>query len=242
MSKTLFFSSGDKGGVGKSVVAGVVVDWLLASGKSVALIEGDVNMPDVGMRHADAPDLAIFKLPLNRAGDEGDAIARLSNWLEKNTAEYAVVNLPANASETLDAQAEILRVVCDAADYRMAAAWSLAQSEAAADALASSFVSGLLSFVEPENRLVLIPEFFGRPESFAFLNSDKKGDWLYHEAVMPKLAPSIVWEAVAKASKPFSTLATEPDQGLNIHGRIVLNRWLSASRNALSPLFPELPR
>lgn len=39
---------GDKGGVGKSVVAGAFVDWLHARRQPVALVDGDARNPDVG--------------------------------------------------------------------------------------------------------------------------------------------------------------------------------------------------
>jgi hypothetical protein len=44
----IIISNGDKGGVGKSIVASAIIDLLYSKGIPVAVIEGDITNPDVG--------------------------------------------------------------------------------------------------------------------------------------------------------------------------------------------------
>ncbi|MBU2768362.1 protein mobD, partial [Acidithiobacillus ferrivorans] len=52
MKQTIIFSHGDKGGVGKSVVAALLVDMALQRFGKASLIEGDTTTPDVYGRYS----------------------------------------------------------------------------------------------------------------------------------------------------------------------------------------------
>lgn len=229
--KTVFFSHGDKGGVGKSAVASVAADWLLDSGVSAAILETDGGIPDVAARFKGHMKSSHFKL--GKAGTSSNAAQIISAWLEANPHDYIVINLPANASEMLDDSADVLLEVFEALGYEAKAAWSLGKSAASTEALARSMDRGLLGRLKPENRLVLYPVFQGDKSTFPAIPADSRS------AVMPVLEPAVVRDAVLKAEKPFSALKDGPD--LNVHGKIVLMRWVTAARDALRPLFPELP-
>ncbi|MGC8605913.1 MAG: hypothetical protein ACP5VS_19800, partial [Desulfomonilaceae bacterium] len=103
--KTIIFSHGDKGGVGKSVVAALLVDMALQRFGRASLIEGDAKTPDVFARYQDDPQVVKKMISLNLAGDAATAVGGLAEWLENENPDdhlVTIVNLPANAGETLD--------------------------------------------------------------------------------------------------------------------------------------------
>ncbi|MBU2806513.1 ATP-binding protein, partial [Acidithiobacillus ferridurans] len=89
----LYFSHGDKGGVGKSLLSAVLVDHLIQSGRDVGIIEGDTGA-DIALRFSDI-DLQLVNL--NRSGAQEEAVLGFSEALEALAGKDIVVNLPAGA-------------------------------------------------------------------------------------------------------------------------------------------------
>ena len=233
--KTIFFSHGDKGGVGKSFVAAVAADALLQRGHKVAIIESDGGTPDVLVRFRASAQ--VGQIAIGKAGTAENAVGAISNWLEihGSDVEVVVVNLPANASDFLDGSADILLEVSEALGFQPKIAWSLGKTDIAAYALKKSLDEGLFGRIASEDRLVLYPVFQGSQQTFPAIPDGLQ------TGIMPALAPSSVLNAVMKASnKSFAELANEngKDLGMTTHGRIVLRRWLPRAFEALSPLFP----
>lgn len=237
-TKTIYFSHGDKGGVGKSVVASVVTDWLLSRNTTLALVDGD-NNKDVASRFAGDARMESVYLNLNDPSEADAVMGRFGIWLENNTADSVVLNLPANASQTLDQQAEILRDMADALDYRLAATFSLGKGQACSDALQESLASGLLSVIDPGNRMVLYPAFDMKPEESSWYDVHRK-QYAGHEAVFPALKPRDAFTEVLNHAKPYSALLQAQPHVLHLHTRSVLARWVASARRALAPLFPAL--
>ncbi|WP_131111334.1 hypothetical protein [Sulfuricystis thermophila] len=233
--KVLYFSHGDKGGVGKSVVASVMTDWLQERGHCLAVVDGDESNNDVGRRFLDAEGIYAAALRLNDPSDAEASIARFSNWLEaRPQIDRVVINLPANASETLDGQAEILRDVAEALGFKMRVVYSVGKSVPAAQMLQKSFTSGLMSVVHPGDRMVLFPEFDARPEDTAWYGI--KDDCVAHEAVFPALRPAEAFNQVLRLEMPYSAIVRTRPPGITLHTVISLKRWLDNARKALAPI------
>ncbi|UEO00463.1 hypothetical protein A9R16_003415 [Acidiferrobacter thiooxydans] len=239
--KKIIISHGDKGGVGKSIVATVLVEVLVTGGHPVALIEGDASQPDVGMRYIGHEDrgISLGALPLSRAGAADAAVADLSYYLEKSAADRdVIINLPAGAGETLDGLAESLAAVADALGFDLYATYSLGKGEAPAKGLAKSLESGLMSVIAPHHRIVLFPAFQGTPETFAWAHSPARAQMAHgsewHEAIFPALAPTTVFNKFLNAR---GTWAKVRESGtLMVYDKIAIGRWLSDATKALEPI------
>ncbi|MBU2859044.1 hypothetical protein HF290_00980 [Acidithiobacillus ferrooxidans] len=241
MKRMIIFSHGDKGGVGKSVVAALLVDMALQRFGKASLIEGDTTTPDVYGRYSDYDMVLSAALPLNLAGDASTAIANLAGWLENsNQKDHAVtvVNLPANASETLDGLADLLIPVCEDLDYEVAACYSIGKGADAANSLKRSLEDGFLSRLDPERRMVVVPEFFGAMNSFVWFTRPDAGAYRYLQTVVPKLEPTPVADLIFKTGGAFSDMECHKPDGFGVYHTHALRRWLQASHAALAPIFP----
>ena len=238
--KRIYISHGDKGGVGKSIVAAVLTEFLLKDDTPVSLVEGDPSQPDVGIRYMDDPAVRLGALPLNRAGDAETAMADLSYWLEQEAGDQVVINLPAGASETLDQLAEPLRMVADALGYTLYCTYSLGKGDTPAAGLAKSLNSGVLRYIDPAHRLALFPAFQGKQESFAWYSHKARKDADLRESVMPALSPRAVFDKMLHARGRIRTLAQEGGEGILVYDKIAMHRWLQQSFAALAPILkPE---
>lgn len=243
MKRTIIFSHGDKGGVGKSVVAALLVDMALRRFGKASLIEGDSTTPDVWNRYANNERVHGVPLPLNLAGDASTAVAGLAEWLENgNRKDHAVtvVNLPANAGETLDGLADMLVSVCEDLDYDVAACYSIGKGADAADALQESLDAGFLSRLQPGKRMVVVPEFFGPMQSFTWFTRPEAAAFDYLRGVIPKLEPAPVADLIFKANGAFSDMEHCKPDGFGVYHTHALRRWMKTSHATLAPVFPDL--
>ena len=242
--KKITISHGDKGGVGKSIVATAIVEALVAGGHPVALIEGDASQPDVGMRYIGHEDrgISLGALPLSRAGAADAAVADLSYYLEKSATDRdVIINLPAGAGETLDSFAGSLAAVADALGFTLYATYSLGKGEAPAKGLAKSLESGLMSVINPHHRIVLFPAFQGTPETFAWAHSPARAQMAHgsewYEAIFPALAPVMVFNRFLNARGTWAEV--RESGGLMVYDKIAIGRWLTDAAAALAPVLTD---
>jgi MinD-like ATPase involved in chromosome partitioning or flagellar assembly len=95
LGKTIFFVGGGKGGVGKSIVAMAVLDWLQEQGEKVLLVEADDSNPDVWKCYKDEVETEVLNL------DEADGWIELVNICEKQSDRIVVINTPARNSAAI---------------------------------------------------------------------------------------------------------------------------------------------
>jgi hypothetical protein len=242
--KTVIFSHGDKGGVGKSVVAALLVDMALQRFGRASLSEGDAKTPDVFARYQDDPQVVKIVIPLNLAGDAATAVGGLAGWLENQNPDdhlVTIVNLPANAGETLDELVDLIIPVCTDLGYDVAACYSLGKGAEASLSLQQSLETGLLSKIDEQRRLIVIPEFSGARESFVFFNNEIAENFLYNETAIPKLEPVPTADVIFRSPGAFSTMAKRKPNGFGVFQAHTLKRWLKDCYVALDPVFPEPP-
>lgn len=237
--KTLYLSHGDKGGCGKSVLAMVIIERLLATHGSVHLIESDPTQPDMGKRYAKDPDVVTGFLSLNRAGDGENAVSKFGKWLEEKDADRVVVNLPAGASETLDDMGDMIRDLCDGLEYRLVVTYSLEKNGLAADMLVKSFKSGLMSFAEPEDRFVVFPLFKGEADTFEWFTHPGRKKFDAHEIQMPYMKNTGAWKALESTPGRVAGLVDKGNRpaGWGITDQSGVGRFYRAALEAIAPIF-----
>ncbi|MHB1950369.1 MAG: hypothetical protein ACYCQK_02705 [Acidiferrobacteraceae bacterium] len=244
LKKTLLVSHGDKGGVSKSYNSMLKTEFLLAAGIQVALVESDPTQPDVAARYAGDPDVMVGALSLNQAGDAENALSRFGEWLESTRHDHVVVNLPAGAGETLDAQGDLLRELTTALGYRLVVTYALEKNRVAAEALARSLTSGLLSHVAPENRFVVLPAYKGAPESFEWLRHPARAEFAVPEIVTPALNNRSALQKLEATPGRVSALAdrNQRPEGWMILDQSSVHRWYHQAIAAIAPVFAEIDK
>jgi hypothetical protein len=99
VDKVLWLVTGNKGGVGKSVVAKALVEWLEAGSVDVAVVDGDKRTPDVAAAFAERLRTEAFDLQeetgWSRCGDylcrldhDGHVVANLPDGITERTVRF----------------------------------------------------------------------------------------------------------------------------------------------------------
>ncbi|MDA8153610.1 MAG: hypothetical protein M0003_13050 [Acidithiobacillus sp.] len=238
MKRTLYVSHGDKGGVGKSYLSMLAVEYLLQFGP-VSLIEADPTQPDIGVRYMGLDNVAVGALPLNKAGDAENALSAFGEMLETSNADLVVVNLPAGAGETLDSMAEMIRDLSDALEYRLIVTYALEKNRVASDALIRSMAQGLLSVVDMDRRFVAYPEYKGKVESFDWYNRPERETAEIGELIVPSLGNR---SALTKLEAARGRVADLIDKNRRPDGWMIIDqssvfRWYKAGIAAIAPIF-----
>ena len=238
MERTLYISHGDKGGVGKSYLSMLSVEYLLRFGH-VSLIEADPTQPDLGVRYMGLKDVAVGALPLNKAGDAENALSAFGEMLETANADLVVVNLPAGAGETLDSTAGMIRDLADALEYRLIVTYALEKNRVASDALIKSMSRGLLSIVDTDKRFVAYPEYKGKVETFDWYNRPERKRVEIGELIVPSLGNR---SALNKLEATRGRVAGLIDKSNRPDGWMILDqssvhRWYQVGIAAIAPIF-----
>ncbi len=237
--KILFISHGGKGGVGKSYVSMAATEVMLGAGHPVSIVEADPTQPDVAKRYLGDLDVSVGTLSLNRAGDGENALSAFGEWLEGSQAEHVVVNLPAGAGETLDAQGDLLRALADELRYRLVVTYALEKNTVATEEMVESFRSGLMSHTAPGNRFIIIPAYKGDASSFEWMTHPARGEIAAAEIVFPALSNR---SALKKMEATPGRIASLIDKNHRPTGWMILDqssvfRWYGLMVQAMAPIF-----
>lgn len=241
--KTVIFSHGDKGGVGKSTIAAVMVDRIVSQTQACTVIDGDVKTPDLYNRFHQTSDIKAYRMQINYAGAASVALNELAGLVEDAPCDFVVVNCPAGAGDTLDELAGLFSESCEDLGVRMAASYALGTKEECAGSLRQSLSDGLMSFVKPENRLVIYPVFQGGKDLFPWRTDPARAGYIASrglESDFPKLDPAFVMQALEKTNGYFSDAAKRTDIGLTTYARVSVKHWLKdAFQSVEQLLFPQ---
>ncbi len=222
--KKIILIHGDKGGVGKSTLAAALVDIALRAGP-VCVVEGDIKIADVARRYAGITGVSGLAIDLARPDGSEDAIITLFDKIEAAAApEIIIVNLPAGASSTVDAQAEILSSVAREMGYEIRVAWLLGAGEDSARLAAESALCDIA-----DRKIAVYNSAFGEPSRAVWMTHPARDAWLSSgglETIMPALASRVMTEIRDRPGR-YSTLAA-PDSGLTVLSSRIIKNWLTA--------------
>lgn len=227
----IYISHGEKGGVGKSRLAMVLIDYLLKrNDRPVVLVEGDKTGQDVGERYADIIETGFINL--NRPEAMLEAFSNLGNWIEEHADKKdVVVNLPGQASDTLDKFADLLASTMEMAGQKIVVFYSLGMLDLHVNNLVDSLKNGLMSVAPLERQVIIMSEASGTVDQFAWSRSTAREAYLKaggKEGVMPKLLPATLDTRMGSMPGPYSFFL-DKDSPLSLTDRGLLFRWLKAA-------------
>jgi len=235
--KKLIISHGDKGGVGKSMFAMLATDYLLNEGLAVALVEGDVEIGDVGKRYDGVGGVITLDADLDKSGrDAENAIATLFRHIEQMGCENVIINAPANAKKALDTNAELILPVAQDLGFEVCVAWLVGLEEASAEMSAKSIICEMA-----DRKIAVINRHESEYDAdFAwFTRPEYKDAWLASGGLLgeiPELASRVASKLKEHKGRSLASLAG-PDSPLHIVDRQVIKNWLKKSwLSAVVPL------
>ncbi len=115
----IYMVSGSKGGVGKSIVAMALLDYLCQIGKECLLIETDNSNPDVYKAYEQTVQCEILNL------DKSDGWMDLVNLCDEpeNRGKVIVINGAARSSDGVDKFGEILKGILQELNRELITLW-----------------------------------------------------------------------------------------------------------------------
>ena len=226
----IYISHGEKGGLGKSRLAMALADLLLKLKREVVVVEGDKSGADVGRRFDGLVEVGYINL--NRPENMEEAFSSLGGWLEEHAAgKEVVVNLPGQASDTLDQFAGLLADTAHLLGHDLTVFYSVGNLDLHTLNLVRSMREGLLSVVSVGRQVVVMPELFGPPAGYHWHQSPERQKFLAaggKEGVMPRLKPDPLEQMIREIPGSYSALL-EKSSPLKIADRALLFRWLAAA-------------
>lgn len=237
MKKAIIFSHGDKGGVGKSTVAATITDLLLAGGKRVAIVEGDVDNADVARRFEKVSSVQIARIRLADFSEHQTAVNALFDFVhgvvEGDTADAIVVNLPASASSTIDREAELLSGILESIEINRRVVISAGNTRSAFETIQRIHDTGLASFCKS---VVLAPGFM-KDEGLA---QKLRAAGFKSVATFPRLPPDTMGLMLDAAEHTFSAMVCHTGPIRSPIQRIRIGHFLRDARVVLNPVIGDL--
>ena len=235
--KKLIISHGDKGGVGKSIFAMLATDYLLNSGQSVAVVEGDIQIGDVGKRYEGVDGVTTMDVDLDKSGrDAENSIAMLFRHIEKMGCENVIINAPANAKKALDTNAELILPVAQDLGFEVCVAWMVGLEEASAEMSSQSVICEMA-----DRKIAVVNRHESEYDAdfIWFTRPGFKDAWIKSGGLtgeIPELASRVASKLKEHKGRSLASLAG-PDSPLHIVDRQVIKNWLKKSwLSAVVPL------
>lgn len=215
----IYYSHGDKGGVGKSMTSAVLLDYLLSKGATPKLIEGDAGQPDIALRYSQ--NVEMRGVNLNRAGDSEAAVMAFTDALEELGDGDIVVNLPAAAGDTLEQLSEVLIGAAQELGHETRVFYTMGHTPTASKNAVKSFDSGLVHNVGLGNTCIVYPAFLGKVENFDWVKSGLRDKHATREIVMPAISPEELAQVVLSSTGTFYELSEKATSPLKLSERLV---------------------
>lgn len=234
MLKCVIFSHGDKGGVGKSTVATAIIDLLLEAGRKVALLDGDVDNADVAQRYQNS-GIKIGRVRMSDPSEYQTAVNGLAEFIAAATesADVIVVNLPANASSTIDEEPEIFVDLLVELEIDLRVVISAGNSRSAVENLKHMLARGIAA---QSTALVLAPAHIKDPTLAERLRT--AGVETVRE--YPRMPPDTMAVVLAHPHTPLLELEKNPAHVKSVIQRLRIGQYRRAAARALDPLLHDL--
>ena len=212
--KKLIFSTGAKGGVGKSTLAILMVEALLEGEATVACLEGDERSASLGAKYGSHPEVRVANVDLSSLTPDA-GLAMLGKAVESLDAQYVVVNTPASGVRVFDE----LPLVLTSLGREPRATWSLAitadriKDGADDDGLFTSIDGEMLSGIASTRVTVVRPLFQCSYRGEPFW-CDDRGDLMKRVGMrimdIPRI-PMPTLEAIHRTPLSVSEVAAQSD-------------------------------
>jgi hypothetical protein len=223
--KKLILGHGDKGGVGKSTLISLCVDFALTHGPA-CVIEGDATIDDVAARFVGVTGITGFGVDLSRPDASEEAVIGVFEALEREgLPDTVIINTPASASATLDRQAAVFIEAAHELGYSVRVGWMVGPDENSAALSTTSALCGLA-----DRKIAILNGRFGDPQKFLWARHKARAAWLESgglEAVLPPLTDTAM-HAVREHMGRYTDLS-KPGAALSTITRKYLGDWCRRS-------------
>lgn len=233
-NKTIIISHGEKGGVGKSMIASIIANYLVdyTDESKLLIVEGDTGIPDVAARYSDK--VRTIGVPLQRGDLAVEAIGELFSMLEEqfnSGVEIVLINLPAGAATTIDYHAvDLIAPIVEAMGVSIAMTYAIGPGNESATAAGKSLESGLAGIADIN--IAVMNSSLGAPEKMAWSRSPERLKWLESggtEMVMPTLTSRLA-DLLHELDGTLSEIASGQTAELTIVDRMIMKSFIDKTK------------
>ena len=161
--RSLYFVTGGKGGVGKSILSMLLTDFLTQyRKKKIVLIESDTSNPDVGKTFVNNDDVEVIFLSL----DNADGWIELVNYCETKDKDI-VINFAARSGEAIKKFAGTLIGSLEELNRALITFWLINRQRDSVELL-KEYMEAV-----PGELHVVRNTFYGEPHKFELFNNSK---------------------------------------------------------------------
>ncbi|MBK8754725.1 MAG: protein mobD [Candidatus Competibacteraceae bacterium] len=234
---TLFAVGGCKGGVGKSMVALALVDYLLQRGEPVLLIETDTSNPDVWRMYAREEGVVAESLDLDKAEGWIDLI----NLCDGHPERVTVINTAARNHRGVAAHGATLNRALPELRRRLVTLWVINTQRDSLELLAD-YLRTLPGAVTH----VIRNTFFGAPDTFGLYPTLAVSEEITRRGgqvlTLDRLADRVSGDLYSRRLSIAKALRRGPE-ALPLGNRVELERWREAVAGLFEAIVPaELQR
>jgi len=237
MSKQIIWVHGEKGGVGKSLMASIAIDWLLKNERETCLIDGDGSFPDVFRRFSGNKKVPANKSPIVSPDSVTSMLENLEEEFKDVPANHTlVVNLPSNTSVLDNVSSDVLELT-EALGYENYTIYMVADDAESKNTAMQSMKTGIVSI--SKRSVAVLNDYFTnkRNSDNSWVNSTEEALWKDNGnrvATLPILNERA--KSVANfADKSFEYLVHDDPVIHKIHA-IYINKWLRAGYDVMETL------
>lgn len=245
----VYFSHGVKGGVGKSMVSLVAVDYLLSLGRKVGVVEVDCSSPDVGFKLMGVEGVSATVVSVDENAYEGVnlLLESFAAFMESGVTDI-IVNLPAGATQ-IDGFANEIKLALDSLGVAMKVFFSVGDSPTDTASFRASAHDGLVAEAGSVNTLILFPIFLMNPsykpdvkgllerfDVFKYMDTEFAN---YSYEVMPALQPGVSNKLKSLPGLLSSYIKTTADNPIGLLGSSTLRGFLLESRKKVGILIDK---
>jgi MinD-like ATPase involved in chromosome partitioning or flagellar assembly len=224
MSNSIFLVGGGKGGVGKSLMAMVLLDYLHAAGRAPFLVETDTSVPDVFKTYGEAIEGEAVNL------DEREGWMDLVNLVERRSQAAIVINTGARNQTGISNFGKTLSKALPQLGRKLVVLWMIDRKRESLELL-SDFIDAI-----PEAEIHVVRNLYlGSEKKFELYNGSKmraaveaKGG---HTLSLPELADRVTDTMNTRRLTIEKALAE-----LSLGDRIELERWREECKEMLSEI------
>lgn len=231
---TLFAVGGCKGGVGKTMVALALVDYLLRRDWPILLVETDTSNPDVWRMYGGEPGVVAEALDLDRAEGWIDLI----NLCEAHPGRVAVVNTAARNNRGVAAHGATLSRALPELRRRLVTLWVINTQRDSVELL-ESYLRTLPGAVTH----VILNTYFGPADHFGLYRSLPVSGEIARRGgrvlALDRLADRVTQDLYSRRLSVARALRRGGPDALPLGNRAELERWREEVARLFDALVPD---
>jgi hypothetical protein len=227
MEKSILLVGGGKGGVGKSLLAVALVDYLAVTVGRPFLVETDTSVPDVFKTYSKEIAAELVNL------DEREGWIELLNLVEGHPEDTIVINTGARNQTGISNFGKTLRKALPQLQRRLVVFWLIDRKRESLELL-SDFIGAL-----PEARINVVRNMYlGTERKFELYNESKMRGSIEQAGGRSLNFPELADRVTDAMNKGRLTVAKATEE-LSFGDRMEVERWREECREIFSQVIRE---